>query len=109
MRWRNQRQSRNVEDRRGVGGKGIAIGGGGIGVLVLVIAVVLCGGDPQSLFRQSPGGPIQPSQNSSNAGEDDLKKFASSILASTEDVWNDVFGKTIFGTGSQRWFCSQAR
>jgi len=91
MRWRNQRQSGNVEDRRGVGGKGIAIGGGGIGVLVLVIAVVLCGGDPQSLFRQSPGGPIQPSQKSSNAGEDDLKKFASSILASTEDVWNDVF------------------
>ena len=33
MRWRNQRQSSNVEDRRG-GGKGIAIGGGGLGMLL---------------------------------------------------------------------------
>ncbi len=97
MRWRGQRQSTNVEDRRRMGGKGLAIGGGGIGVLVLVVAVMLCGGDPQALLRQMPDGQIQPSQsqtqNRSSGSEDDLKKFASVVLASTEDVWNDVFRK----------------
>ncbi len=54
MRWRDQRQSTNVEDRRGMGGKGIAIGGGGIGNVVLVLVVYLCGGgDLSQLLNQS--------------------------------------------------------
>ncbi len=96
MRWRDQRQSTNIEDRRGMGGKGIAVGGGGIGLLLLVVVVYLCGGDPSNLLRQTPTSEIQPSQNQSKSGnktEDQLKSFAGAVLGSTEDVWNDVFRK----------------
>lgn len=97
MRWRDQRQSTNIEDRRGMGGKRIAVGGGGIGLLLLVVAVYLCGGDPSNLLRQAPSAEIQPSQDRSqnaNKTEDQLKSFASAVLGSTEDVWNDVFRKS---------------
>ena len=97
MRWRDQRKSTNVEDRRGMGGRGMAIGGGGIGLLVLALGVFLCGGDPGSLIRQAPTQEIQPTQNQpqtkSGGTEDELKQFASAVLGSTEDVWNDVFQK----------------
>lgn len=49
MRWRGQRQSDNVEDRRGVrvGGRA-ALGGGGI-LLIIVLASVT-GQDPGALL-----------------------------------------------------------
>ena len=28
MRWQGERESENIEDRRGMGGRGLAIGGG---------------------------------------------------------------------------------
>ena len=97
MRWRDQRKSTNIEDRRGMSGKGIALGGGGIGILILALGVLLCGGDPGSLIRQSPTQEIQPTQNQpqtkSGGTEDELKQFASAVLGSTEDVWNDIFQK----------------
>ncbi len=47
MRWQGRRQSSNVEDRRGVSGRGLAVGGG-IGGLGIVIAILymLLGGNP---------------------------------------------------------------
>ena len=38
MRWRGERQSDNVEDRRGVSRGGLVLGGGGT-LIVLVIAM----------------------------------------------------------------------
>ncbi|MDH3493629.1 MAG: zinc metallopeptidase [Acidobacteriota bacterium] len=97
MRWRDQRRSTNVEDRRGMSGRGIAIGGGGIGVIVLVIAVILCGGDPRSLLEQMPQ-QNQPTQQQPQARQngktDENSEFVSVVLGSTEDVWNDVFRKS---------------
>ncbi len=97
MRWRDQRRSSNVEDRRGGrGGKGIAIGGGGIGLLVLVVVVWLCGGDARSLLEQAPqqNQPVQrQTQTRETGGSDENKEFVSVVLASTEDVWNDIFRK----------------
>ena len=93
MRWRDQRKSTNVEDRRGMGGRGIALGGGGLGIIVLLLAVFLCGADPSGMFRQTPTSEIQPQQGPQGQPkpDDELKKFAQSVLGSTEDVWNDVF------------------
>ena len=56
MRWRDERQSENVEDRRGMSGGKIAIGGLG-GIVVLVIAL-LFGADPRQLSdeRNCPSG-----------------------------------------------------
>ncbi len=97
MRWRGQEGSSNIEDRRGVSGKGIALGGGGIGVLVLVVVVMLCGGDPQTLLDNLPSTTTQQqpqTQTNPNAPDDDNKKFAAFVLKSTEDVWSDVFRKS---------------
>lgn len=93
MRWRDQRQSSNVEDRRGMGGGGkIAIGGGGIGVLVLVVLALLCGVDPRQLLQNAPQTSEPPAQTqpASPGQDDENKQFVSAVLGSTEDVWNKV-------------------
>jgi predicted metalloprotease len=92
MRWREGRQSDNVEDRRGMGGRGLAVGGIG-GVVVLVIALLL-GVDPRTLL--SSGGGSNPgtgtqSSRPVNPEEEELKALSSSVLASTEDVWGEIF------------------
>jgi predicted metalloprotease len=96
MRWREQRQSRNVEDRRGMSaGKGIAIGGGGLGVVLVIIVVLLCGGDPQQLLQSLPqqDGPSQRQRQGSARPEagDENKQFTAAVLGSTEDVWSEIF------------------
>lgn len=104
MRWRDQRQSTNVEDRRGVGGRGIALGGGGIGTLVLIAVVYFCaGGDISQLLNNLPtggGGSATQQQPQTQPGEnqppanDENKQFARAVLGSTEDVWNEIFEKS---------------
>ena len=42
-----------VEDRRGMGGRGVALGGGGLGVVGLLIALLL-GANPADLLQSSP-------------------------------------------------------
>jgi uncharacterized protein len=37
MRWVARRQSENVEDRRGMGGRGVAVGGGAVNGLVTAL------------------------------------------------------------------------
>ena len=45
MRWQGERQSENVEDRRGLSGGRIAVGGG-VGTLLIIIIALLFGADP---------------------------------------------------------------
>ena len=92
MRWRDQRESDNVEDRRNFSGKGLAVGGG-VGGLVIVVIVLLLGGDPEALLQQVAESPDVTSQSSRPASpaEEELKKFVSVVLADTEDVWHDRF------------------
>lgn len=93
MRWRGERQSENIEDRRGLSRGGIAIGGGLGSIVVLVIALLL-GADPRQLLEQGPidnpsGG--TESSRPTNPEEEELKKFVSVVLAGTEDVWSEMF------------------
>ena len=99
MRWRNQRQSENVEDRRGMSsGRGLAIGGGGIGTLVLILVLWMCGADPSQLLSLLTGGggstvPTQTQQQPQaqpNGQNDENRQFVASVLGSTEDVWNKI-------------------
>jgi predicted metalloprotease len=95
VRWREGRQSENVEDRRGISGRGLAFGGG-IGSVLLLVVALLFGVDPRALFNNSgdgSGGPATGTQatRSVNPAEDELKSFSSSVLANTEDVWQDIF------------------
>ena len=94
MRWVGRRQSENVEDRRGMSGRGIAIGGG-LGSVVILILALLLGADPRRLIEQLPEQQPAPGTESSrgSAEEEELKQFVSVVLAETEDAWSDVFRK----------------
>ncbi len=97
MRWEGNRQSGNVEDRRGM--RGPVMAGGGLMTLVLVLVVWFLGGDPKALLQQLPqgqpggqAGPLDPGGGDAAPGVDDKQKeFVSVVLADTEDVWNDQF------------------
>jgi predicted metalloprotease len=54
MLWQGRRESGNVEDRRGMSGGGLAVGGGIIGAIFLVVKFLLGGGDPSQLPQQLP-------------------------------------------------------
>lgn len=89
MRWGNQRESDNIEDRRGRGG--LAIGGGGLGILVIALAVWICGGDPMQLLQNLPDqAAVQQPAANKPAAPDDNEKFARRVLGSTEDIWGEV-------------------
>ena len=88
------RESGNIEDVRGIGGKGIALGGGGLGMLVVLIAALVCGIDPRQLLENMPDQTQtqqpQQQQPQNQQSNDDQKKFAASVLGSTEDVWGKI-------------------
>ncbi len=97
MQWRNTGESSNIEDRRGMSGKGLAIGGGGIGTLLLVVVLWLCGADPGTLMNLLSGGggsapatQTQTQRQTNPQNEDEDKKFVASVLKTTEDAWNEI-------------------
>src|SRR5688572_22000799 len=95
MRWRDYGQSSNIEDRRGLGGRGLAIGGGGIGVLILALGAMLCGIDPRQLLENLPTetGQIQqpgPASNSVNRPPDENRQFVGAVMKMTEDIWGQI-------------------
>jgi uncharacterized protein len=111
------RQSENVEDRRGDGGgfpRGggmpIRIGGGGLSLGSLILIGIVClvlGINPLTLL--SDGGlqipdmprperqgapqnvPGMPGQPGVGASQDEKAKFVRYVLADTEDVWEKIF------------------
>jgi predicted metalloprotease len=88
VRWRGRRESGEVEDRRGLGvaGGGIALSGGGL-VLLLVLSLVT-GRSPLSFIDVVSGPPQSPvEEGARGTPSDELGRFASVVLASTEDVW----------------------
>jgi len=118
MRWRGNRQSNNIEDRRGMsspsmGGMGGLRGGGGMlrllpvafkflgfkGTIIVIIGVLAYGfftGNLGSILglvapsqtQQSASTPIKQS-----AAEKELAQFVSVVLADTEDTWHEIFNK----------------
>lgn len=94
MRWRGERQSTNIEDRRGIGGK-VAVGGG-LGTIVVLILALLFGADPSQLLEQMPSTPSSGVQSSRpvSSEEEELKQFVGVVLAKSEDVWQNVFQQT---------------
>ena len=95
MRWEDERRSENVEDERGASfGGGVKWAGGGIGAVIVVVVALLMGVDPSQLLQQMPSGSaVAPSTGPvhSSPEEDRLKDFVSTVLASTEDTWGELF------------------
>jgi predicted metalloprotease len=88
MQLGDQRGSDNIEDRRGIAGGGLGIGG----VVIALIAMFWRGpfGDPQhrrvgrALGAIAEGAP-------QGAPADEAGQFVSKVLGSTEDVWTQIF------------------
>jgi predicted metalloprotease len=92
MLWQGRRQSTNVDDRRGMSGGGLAVGGGIIGVIALLLNFLLGGGDPSQIPQISPGSTQSaPMGAEEQAADDERANFVKVVLADTEDVWNKIF------------------
>lgn len=123
MRWEGQRESQNIEDRRGMGaarsGAGLGLGG-----LVLILAVsFLTGTNPLTLLNilngvQDIAVPPEPDQPApTGAPRDELGKFAAVVLADTEDTWRALLPRMggayedpqlVLFTGAVRSACGTA-
>jgi predicted metalloprotease len=96
MKWRGQRESSNVD----IGGSGSGRGGGfkmGIGgILIVVVLGLIMGKNPMEMLgmvsqmqQSAPAAsnvPVDP-----NAPVTEEQQFAKVVLASTEDVWTQIF------------------
>jgi len=105
MRWKDERQSDNVEDRRGQGAGfgGMSARRGGIGIGAILVALVggwVLGVNPLEilgLIGGMDGGPAVQAPAQSVPGQrgaspaDPGGRFVSTVLASTEDAWTEVF------------------
>ena len=119
MRWEGQRESSNIEDRRGMSPARVgSVGGLGIGGIVLVLAVsYFTGTNPLTLINMLSG--VQSMTESSAPSEsaptgvpsDKLGKFASVVLADTETTWKQLLGpdyeepRLVLFTGGVRSAC----
>ena len=100
MKWEGERQSDNVEDRRsGGGGGGFGIGGRGIGIGTIAIALLawgVFGINPLTTIGVLSGGGgspqiVQQGPAKAPPADDRNAAFVSTVLASTEDVWGQIF------------------
>jgi len=91
MRWRDGRESDNVEDRRGLRAAP-TLAGGGIGTVVLLLVAWYFGIDPSMLLQSgSSSGALTQQSVPASPTDDESRKFVSVVLADTEDTWRDLF------------------
>jgi predicted metalloprotease len=96
VKWRKLERSQNVQDRRGMGGRA-AVGIGGLGIVGVIIALLFGGGGSGGAFNDllNELGQAPPAQSGQQPEEfqglDDDELFVSSILGSTETLWEDIF------------------
>lgn len=95
MKWEGNRQSDNVEDRRGDGAP--MLGGRSIGIGTIVVALIggwVLGINPLTLLGVLSGGgsAVQaPAPAQAPPAHDTMAQFVSTVLADTEDVWGPIF------------------
>jgi predicted metalloprotease len=102
MRWQGQRQSTNIEDRRGMRVTRRGVMGGGLGLVAVMLIGMFLGVDPRLILggaqvvnavappqpRVEDTGPYQES-----AKEAEERQFLAVVLADTEDVWGALFSQ----------------
>lgn len=100
MRWEGQRESENIEDRRGMSPARLSGAGGlGLGGIVLVLAVsYFTGTNPLTLINMLNGvqsmteSPAPTESGPTAPPSDQLGKFAAVVLADTETTWKQLLG-----------------
>ena len=95
MRWRQSRESQNVQDYRGRstgGGAGLKLGLGGI--VLAVIAYFVGGPDlVMSLFSGGGSAPLQEAPIETSRPGDEAGQFVAHVLGDTEETWTAVFAQ----------------
>lgn len=97
MDWKNLPSGGNIEDRRGGGGGRVAVGGG-LGLLI-ALAAAFFGVDPSAILggvsntNSSAMQQSQPAGTSNQATRDTEYDFIDRTLASTDQVWIQVFSR----------------
>ncbi|HEX7403106.1 MAG TPA: neutral zinc metallopeptidase, partial [Usitatibacter sp.] len=94
MELGDQRESGNVEDRRGMG---IGVGGGlGIGGIVIALVAAYFGVDPSTVLDTVQQVQTQADTREAPRGTptDEMGRFVSKVLGSTEDVWGQIFSRS---------------
>ncbi|MDZ4315851.1 MAG: neutral zinc metallopeptidase [Azonexus sp.] len=101
MRFDDQRESDNLEDRRGSrsGGGGLRLGGGRLGLGTIAIALVasyFLGINPLTVLNMLSGSGMPAIEQSAPPAQrppadDQTARFVSKVLASTEDTWHEAF------------------
>ena len=89
MKWQGREGSTNIEDRRGMSGGGMAVGGGLGGLVLLLLISALTGTNPVDLINSTstsdtvtPGGV---------PADDPQAEFVSVVLKDTEMTWGRIF------------------
>ena len=111
MKWKGRRQSSNIEDRRGQSGSRGGGGGLNLGMIsllfrflfsktglivagVMIVVFWIAGINPLTFISQFLGGGelgVQTTQTYVPTAEDqELAQFSATVLADTEDVWNQL-------------------
>jgi predicted metalloprotease len=100
MKWEGNRESDNVDDRRGEGsGGGFGFGGGSLGIGSVIIALVasyFLGVSPMTILNLlSGGGQLAPAHQQAPSSQapanDRMSRFVRVVLADTEDSWSAIF------------------
>lgn len=103
MRLNGRRNSSNVNDRRGLSGKTVGIGGGIIGVVIVAVVTLLSGGNIGDVIGNVMGSGVitqtqtQQTSYTPDAEDERLADLASKVLAGTEDVWTAEFKRQGWG------------
>jgi len=107
MRWRGNRQSNNIEDRRGAGGNTLSGGGllrllplvfrflGFKGTVIVALGFVgytfLSGGNLNTILGLAPESNVVTKEVKQSPAEKKMVEFVSVVLADTEETWHTLF------------------
>src|SRR4051794_29448390 len=100
MRMRGRVNTSQIEDRRGSGGRGLAVGGGGLGIAGVVLGLVLspAGGGGEGVadvLRQleAPSSTTQDSQPLScpKGADTNTACFVTGVVNDVQDTWTRIF------------------
>ena len=89
--WDKIGSSGDVEDRRGLGGGGLAVGGVGGLVLFLAMAFLSSQGVDTSMFNQLLGPIEQRKTTTQYDGKDEYEVFTGKVVGSNNELWKGIF------------------
>lgn len=91
MKWTSNR-SKNVDDRRGMSGRGVAIGGG-IGTLLAAVLIYFLGGDPAMVQNLQMETAPQQTERQLSESELQVREFISMLAGENELSWKTILAE----------------